>query len=107
MPDLNSVHDALSQAELVVVQDAFHDTDTTAFADVLLPATTWGEKEGSVTNSERRITHIKPAVKAPGLARHDWKIVVDFAWRLGQRLDNGKDASKLFPYTQAEEIFNE
>src|SRR5690606_34239889 len=74
MPDLNSVHDALNQAELVVVQDAIHDTDTTAFADVLLPATTWGEKEGSVTNSERRITHITPAVEAPGEARHDWEI---------------------------------
>lgn len=107
MPDLNSVHDSLAQAELVVVQDAFHDTDTTAFADVLLPATTWGEKEGSVTNSERRITHVQPAVKAPGLARHDWRIAVDFAWRLGQRLDHGKDATQLFPYTKAEEIFNE
>jgi assimilatory nitrate reductase catalytic subunit len=107
MPDLNSVHDALHQAELIVVQDAFHDTDTTAFADVLLPATTWGEKEGSVTNSERRITHVKAAVSAPGEARHDWQIMVDFAQRLGRRLDNGKAASTLFPYTQAEDIFNE
>jgi assimilatory nitrate reductase catalytic subunit len=107
MPDLNSVHDALHQAELIVVQDAFHDTDTTAFADVLLPATTWGEKEGSVTNSERRITHVKAAISAPGEARHDWQIMVDFAQRLGRRLDNGKAASTLFPYTQAEDIFNE
>ncbi len=107
MPDLNSVHDALNKAELVVVQDAFHDTDTTAFADVLLPATTWGEKEGSVTNSERRITHVTPAVEAPGEARHDWEIAADFAQRLGQRLGNGKGAVKLFPYTQAEQIFNE
>lgn len=107
MPDLNNVRDALDKAELVVVQDAFHDTDTTAYADVLLPATTWGEKEGSVTNSERRITHVKPAVSAPGEARHDWQIMVDFAQRLGQRLDNGKDAAKLFPYAQAEDVFNE
>ena len=107
MPDLNSVQDALNKAELVVVQDAFHDTDTTAFADVLLPATTWGEKEGSVTNSERRITHVRPAVKAPGEARHDWEIVTDFAQRLGERLNKGKQAVRLFPYTQAEQIFNE
>ncbi|MDP2248765.1 MAG: molybdopterin-dependent oxidoreductase [Nitrosomonadales bacterium] len=107
MPDLNSVHDALSKAELVVVQDAFHDTDTTSFADVLLPATTWGEKEGSVTNSERRITHVTPAVEAPGESRHDWEIVTDFAKRLGQRLGNSTAAVKLFPYTQAEQVFNE
>ncbi len=111
MPDLSSVHNALAQAELVVVQDAFHDTDTTAFADVLLPATTWGEKEGSVTNSERRITHVRPAVKAPGQARHDWDIVTDFAQRLGKKLANAgisnKSATQLFPYTQPEQIFNE
>lgn len=111
MPDLSSVHDALAQAELVVVQDAFHDTDTTAFADVLLPATTWGEKEGTVTNSERRITHVRPAVQAPGQARHDWYIVTDFAQRLGSKLAtvgiSNKSATELFPYTQPEQIFNE
>src|SRR5690606_8472704 len=107
MPDLNSVHDALNKADLVVVQDAFHDTDTTLFADVLLPATTWGEKEGSVTNSDRRITHVTPAVTAPGEARHDWEIVTDFARRLGHRLNQAELAAKLFPYTQAEHIFNE
>lgn len=111
MPDLSSVHDALAQAELVVVQDAFHDTDTTAFADVLLPATTWGEKEGTVTNSERRITHVRPAVQAPGQARHDWDIVTDFAQRLGKKLAtvgiSNKSATQLFPYTQPEQIFNE
>ncbi len=107
MPDLNSVHDALAKAELVVVQEAFHNTDTAAFADVLLPATTWGEKEGTVTNSERRITHVNPAVAAPGSARHDWQIATDFAQRLGQRLDKRTESVKLFPYTQTEQIFNE
>lgn len=107
MPDLGGVHDALRQAELVVVQDAYRDTDTTAFADVLLPATTWGEKEGTVTNSERRITHVNAAVAAPGEARHDWQIMVDFAHRLGAWLDRRFDAAWLFPYTHAEQIFNE
>jgi assimilatory nitrate reductase catalytic subunit len=107
MPNLNSVHDALDKAELVVVQDAYHDTDTTKFADVLLPATTWGEKEGSVTNSERRITHVMPAVDAPGETRHDWQIVTEFAHRLGRLLEGGPNAAKLFPYTQAEHVFNE
>ena len=107
MPDLTSVHDALRKAELVVVQDAYHDTDTTEFADVLLPATTWGEKEGSVTNSERRVTHVNPAMQAPGDARHDWQIVTDFAHRLGRLLDSDRNAAKLFPYTRAEQVFNE
>ena len=107
MPDLTSVHDALENAELVVVQDAYHDTDTTEFADVLLPATTWGEKEGSVTNSERRVTHVNPAMQAPGEARHDWQIVTDFAHRLGRLLDSNRNAAKLFPYTRAEQVFNE
>jgi assimilatory nitrate reductase catalytic subunit len=107
MPDLNSVQDALKNAEVVVVQDAFRDIDTVQYADVLLPATTWGEKEGTVTNSERRITHVRPAVPPPGEARSDWDIVVDFARRIGKRLGNGRDAQALFPYQNAEDVFNE
>jgi assimilatory nitrate reductase catalytic subunit len=107
MPDLNSVRDALDKAELVVVQEAYHDTDTTEFADVLLPATTWGEKEGTVTNSERRITHVAPAVASPGDTKADWRIVTEFAHRLGRLLEDRPNAAKLFPYTQAEQVFNE
>ncbi|WP_137719814.1 nitrate reductase [Methylobacillus flagellatus] len=107
MPDLNSVRDALGKAELVVLQEAYHDTETTEFADVLLPATTWGEKEGTVTNSERRITHVRPALAAPAEARADWQIAVDFAHRLGALLEQAADAETLFPYTQAEQVFNE
>jgi assimilatory nitrate reductase catalytic subunit len=104
MPDLNSVLEALDKAELVVVQDAFNNTSTGKYADVLLPASTWGEKEGSVTNSERRITRVNPAVQAPAEARHDWAIMVDFARRLEKRL--GK-TSTLFPYETTEAVFNE
>ena len=107
MPDLNRVREAFEQAEFVVVQDAFEHTDTTCYADVLLPATTWGEKEGTVTDSERRITHVRSAVSAPGEARSDLDIVVDFARRIGKRLDNGRDANKLFPYKTPEDVFNE
>ncbi len=104
MPGLNNVLDALNAAELVVVQDAFNNTSTAKYADVLLPASTWGEKEGSVTNSERRITRVNPAIMPPAEARHDWAIMVDFAQRLEKKL--GK-TSGLFPYTATEEIFNE
>jgi assimilatory nitrate reductase catalytic subunit len=86
MPDLNWVNAALAQAELVVVQEAFRNTDTVQYADVLLPASTWGEKEGTVTNSERCISRVQQAVQPPAEARHDWEIVVDFAARLAARL---------------------
>ncbi len=105
MPDLTHVREALQNVPFVVVQEAFRQTDTVPYADVLLPATTWGEKEGTVTNSERRISHVRPAVPPPGETRHDWEIVVDFSHRLGAKL--GKDASVLFPYPHAESVFNE
>ena len=82
MPDQATVRRALQRAEFVVVQEAFATAETCRYADLLLPATTWGEKEGTVTNSERRISRVRAAVPAPGAARHDWKIVVDFAHRL-------------------------
>ncbi|HEY3326723.1 MAG TPA: molybdopterin-dependent oxidoreductase [Novimethylophilus sp.] len=107
MPDLTSVHDALENVPFLVVQDAYRNIDTAQYADVLLPATTWGEKEGTVTNSERRITHVRPAVPAPGEARADWEIMVEFARRLGFMLENGKQAFDMFPYESPEEIFNE
>ncbi|MES1986820.1 MAG: molybdopterin-dependent oxidoreductase, partial [Pseudomonadota bacterium] len=104
MPDVNNVINALQNAELVVVQDAYNNIDTNQYADVLLPASTWGEKEGSVTNTERRITRVNPAIPTPAEARHDWAIMVDFAQRLEKRLAKN---SNLFPYTTTEEIFNE
>ena len=104
MPDLNNVLEALNKAELVVVQDAFNNTDTCAYADVLLPASTWGEKEGTVTNSERRITRVNPAVTPPAEAKHDWAIMVDFAQRLEKRLSKNK---QLFKFDTTESIFNE
>jgi assimilatory nitrate reductase catalytic subunit len=82
MPDQALVRRAMERAEIVVLQEAFVTTETAHYADLLLPATTWGEKEGTVTNSERRITRVRPAVPAPGEARHDWQIAQHFAQRL-------------------------
>ncbi|MDP1734018.1 MAG: molybdopterin-dependent oxidoreductase [Sulfuritalea sp.] len=117
LPDLSRVHEALEKCPFVVVQEVSADTDTAGFADLLLPAAGWGEKEGTVTNSERRITRVKAAVPAPGEARADWKIVVDFARRLEARLllsslpqgeRSGERVGRtLFPYESAESIFNE
>ena len=103
LPDQATVRRALERAEFVVVQEAFATTETCAYADLLLPATTWGEKEGTVTNSERRISRVRAAVAAPGQARHDWQIAVDFA----QRLARPGMAPARFDYAHAESIWNE
>ncbi len=111
MPDQTTVRRALQRAEFVVVQEAFATAATCDYADLLLPATTWGEKTGTVTNSERRISRVRTAVPAPGEARHDWAIAVQFAHRLEARLRPGQPT--LFPYTTehadqgAEAVWNE
>ncbi len=105
MPDQATVRRALQRAEFVVVQEAYATAATCDFADLLLPATTWGEKDGTVTNSERRISRVRPAVPAPGQARHDWRIAVDFARRLETRLRPGQPT--LFPYPDAESLWLE
>jgi len=105
MPDQATVRRALERAEFVVVQEAYATPATCDYADLLLPATTWGEKDGTVTNSERRISRVRPAVPAPGAARHDWQIAVDFAHRLQGRGIGPR--SELFPYATPESIWNE
>ncbi len=106
MPNQAAVREALGSAKYVVLQEAYGNTDTADYADLLLPASAWGEKHGTVTNSERCISRVLPAVQAPGEARHDWEIVVDFARRLGRKLDHD-GAERLFPYADPESIFNE
>ena len=115
MPDQATVRRALERCELVVVQEAYATTATARYADVLLPATSWGEKEGTVTNSERRISRVRAAVAAPGATRHDWAIGVDFARRLEKRLRSAPSTAArlrpgsptLFPYDGACSIWNE
>ncbi|HCA26227.1 MAG TPA: nitrate reductase, partial [Betaproteobacteria bacterium] len=106
LPNQALVRQALERVDWVVLQEAFCTTETAAYADVLLPAATWPEKEGTATNAERRISRVRAALPPPEAVRQDWEIAVDFAHRLGERLDDN-DASRLFPYRQAEEIFNE
>ena len=99
MPDTDLIERALRKAAFVVVQDAYHPTDTSQFADVLLPAAQWPEKEGTMTNSERRITYLPQVLAPPGEALPDWRILTRFAHTLGWQA--------AFPYTTAEEIFDE
>jgi assimilatory nitrate reductase catalytic subunit len=83
MPDADRVRRALERCEVVVVSDCVRDTDTTRCADVLLPAAAWGEKSGTVTNSERRVSRQRRFLPAPGEARPDWWIVTEVARRMG------------------------
>jgi assimilatory nitrate reductase catalytic subunit len=105
LPDQATVRRALERAELVILQEAFSTTATAAYADLLLPATTWGEKDGTVTNSERRISRVRPAVPPAGQARHDWAIAAELARRLAQRIAPEREA--MFAYATPEAVWLE
>ena len=98
LPDANQIQRALEQCELVVVSEINQETDTNTYADVLLPALGWGEKDGTVTNSERRVSRQRAFLPAPGEARADWRIMCDVARRMG---------FSGFEFTSAAEIFDE
>ena len=99
LPDADQARRALARCEFVVVSDCTRRTDTTAYAHVLLPAQAWGEKDGTVTNSERRISRQRPFMVAPGEARPDWWIVNEVAKRLGH--------TSAFNFKSAADVFRE
>ncbi len=76
-PNLGVLKQALEALEFLVVQDGFHPTPTSELADLVLPAAIWGEKEGTYTNSERRVSKVNAAVEPPGEARSDFDIFLD------------------------------
>ncbi|MGI4853664.1 MAG: molybdopterin oxidoreductase family protein [Janthinobacterium lividum] len=82
-PNAKLLEQALTTAEFVVVQDGFFPTPTCDYADLVLPAAIWGEKEGTYTNSERRISKANPFMPPPGEARGDFDIFLELAERLG------------------------
>ncbi|KAF1722264.1 nitrate reductase [Pseudoxanthomonas wuyuanensis] len=106
MPDIGRVREALQHAEYVIVQEAFRNTDTVPYADVLLPAATWGEKEGTVTNSERRISRVRQAVAPPGQAQPDWWIANEVARRIEARLAP-PGVAPMFEFKEPSAIFDE
>jgi len=81
-PDVNHVEQALGELDLLIVQDIFL-TETAQLADVVLPATAFAEKDGTFTNTERRVQRLRKAVEPPGEARLDWQITCQLARRLG------------------------
>ncbi|MEV7387351.1 molybdopterin-dependent oxidoreductase [Streptomyces sp. NPDC091215] len=94
-----TVIEGLEAAEFVVTQDVFTDTETNAYADVVLPAALWTETEGVLINSERNLTLARPAADPPGEATADWRLIAGVARAMG--FEDG------FSYDSAEEIFEE
>jgi assimilatory nitrate reductase catalytic subunit len=99
LPNAGRVGEALARCPFVVVSDCIAQTDTTAFAHATLPALGWGEKDGTVTNSERCISRQRPLFPAAGEARADWRIIAD----VGRAMGHG-DA---FGWTSAASVFRE
>ncbi|MCU0126857.1 bifunctional nitrate reductase/sulfite reductase flavoprotein subunit alpha [Pseudomonas vlassakiae] len=93
------VIDGLRQAELVITQDAFLDTETNRYADILLPAALWAEGEGVMINSERNLTLMPQAVQAPGQSLADWQIIARVACAMGY--------AEAFDYPDAEAVYEE
>ncbi len=99
VPNRRTVIEALEAAELVITQDAFLDTETNRYADILLPGALWAEAEGVMINSERNLTLMQPAVPPPGEALPDWQIIARIACEMGH--------AEHFTYASAAEVFEE
>ena len=100
-PNLGVIRQALESVDFLVVQDGFHPTPTSEMADLVLPAAIWGEKEGTYTNSERRVSKVNKAVEPPGEARTDFEIFLALAREVGC-------ADTLFPgWTGPRDAFDE
>ena len=114
LPDATRVREALAACPFVVVSDCMAETDTTGFADVKLPALAWGEKDGTVTNSERRISRQRRLFAPPGEARADWRIVADvgkamgfgdaFGWRAPAQVF--REWARLSAYENTDRVLN-
>ena len=99
MPNANFVREALGKCDLVVVSDTYAHTDTVACADIVLPSIGWGEKDGTVTNSERCISRQRAFLPAPGEAKPDWWQFCEVAKHMG--------FEKGFNFTNSAQIFRE
>jgi predicted molibdopterin-dependent oxidoreductase YjgC len=103
-PNLNETRKHMTRLEFLVAQDLFIN-ESGAFADVFLPATPFAEKDGTFTNTDRRVQRVRTAQPPRGMSRPDWQILTDLARRLESRL--GRDRSAKWDYTSPEEILRE
>ena len=103
-PNLNATRHHMEGLEFLVAQDLFIN-ESGAYADVFLPATSWAEKDGTFTNTDRRVQRVRKAIEPRGQVRSDWEIISDLAQRLEHRLEREKSA--YWDYSGPEEIFGE
>ena len=103
-PNLNVTRHHMEQLEFLVAQDIFIN-ESAAFADVFLPATSFAEKEGTFTNTDRRVQRVRQAIEPRGQSRPDYAIICDLAQRIEQRLD--RPTTSRWDYAGPEEIFRE
>lgn len=96
LPDVRMAEEALKKAKFVVVQDMSSKPETLKYADVVLPAATWAEKEGTMTNSERRIAYLHKIINAPGEALPDAEIICRFAKQMGYNGFNYNNSSEIY-----------
>jgi formate dehydrogenase alpha subunit len=94
-PNLNHAEEAFNNLDFLVIQDIFH-TETTPFADVILPATSFAEKNGTFVNSDRRVLRVRKAVEPPGEARQDWEIILEIARRMGKSIGEYANEAVIF-----------
>lgn len=103
-PNLNLTRKHMEGLEFLAAQDLFI-TESAAYADVFLPAASWAEKDGTFTNTDRRVQLVRKAISPPGKARADWEIICDLAKRIESRL--GRPGTSFWDYTHPSEIMAE
>src|SRR5690606_35962240 len=96
LPNAQRVEQALKKAKFVVVQDISQTAAAIPYADLVLPAAGWGEKEGTMTNSERRISYLSKFTEAPGEALPDAEILIKFAQKMGFKGFNFSSMSEVY-----------
>jgi len=105
-PNLNATRHHMEQLEFLVAQDVFIN-ESGAFADVILPATSWAEKEGTFTNTDRRVQRVRSAIAPRGQSRPDWEIICDLGARVEKRLGRPASQTARWNYEEPEEVFRE
>lgn len=103
-PDLRHARHVIESMDFILVQDIFMN-ETSEYADIILPATSFAEKDGTFTNSDRRVQLIRPAVPSPGETRHDWEILCELARRVENKLN--KTSSAGFSFNSPADIWDE
>jgi formate dehydrogenase alpha subunit len=103
-PNLNHTRHMMEQLEFLVAQDLFIN-ESGAYADVFLPAASWAEKEGTFTNTDRRVQRVRKALEPRGQARADWQIICDLAERIEKKL--GRSRSAFWAYQSPDEVLEE